>query len=91
MTKKTNVEKDLVSAAAAPARARRRPAASSKKHVAVEQAGSETKSAKSTSIAREPSREEIARLAFLYWEARGHQSGCAEEDWLRAEQELRRG
>jgi hypothetical protein len=37
----------------------------------------------------EPSREEVARLAYLYWEARGCQGGSPEEDWLRAEQELR--
>jgi hypothetical protein len=33
--------------------------------------------------------QEIARLAYSYWEARGCQEGSAEEDWLRAEQELR--
>jgi hypothetical protein len=33
--------------------------------------------------------EEIARLAHSYWEARGCQGGSAEEDWLRAERELR--
>jgi len=32
--------------------------------------------------------EEIARLAFLYWEARGRPIGSPEEDWLRAEQDL---
>jgi hypothetical protein len=37
----------------------------------------------------EPAREEIARLAFSYWESRGRQGGSAEEDWLRAEKELR--
>ena len=37
-----------------------------------------------------PSREEIARLAHSYWEARGGQGGSAEDDWLRAEQELKR-
>ena len=36
-----------------------------------------------------PSYEEIASLAYSYWEARGCQGGSAEEDWLRAEQELR--
>jgi len=35
-----------------------------------------------------PSREQIAALAYLYWEARGCQGGSPEEDWLRAEQEL---
>jgi hypothetical protein len=35
-----------------------------------------------------PSHEEIARLAAQYWAERGHQDGQAEQDWLRAEQEL---
>ncbi len=35
-----------------------------------------------------PPREEIERLARSYWAARGHQDGFAEQDWLRAEQEL---
>lgn len=37
----------------------------------------------------EPQQADIAKLAFLYWEARGYQGGSPEEDWLRAEQELR--
>ena len=32
--------------------------------------------------------EEIARLAFSYFEQRGYQGGSPEEDWLRAEEEL---
>jgi hypothetical protein len=36
-----------------------------------------------------PSREEIERLAKEYWAGRGFQDGFAEQDWLRAEQELR--
>ena len=32
--------------------------------------------------------DEIAKLAYSYWEARGYQGGSSEEDWLRAEQEL---
>jgi hypothetical protein len=35
------------------------------------------------------SQDEIARLAHKYWAERGHKHGHAEEDWLRAEQELR--
>jgi hypothetical protein len=31
---------------------------------------------------------EIADRAYSYWEARGYQGGSAEEDWLRAVQEL---
>jgi hypothetical protein len=93
MPKKSAVEKEHVSAAAAaaPARARRRPVASSKKHAAAEQVSTETRIAESTGIAVavEPSREEIAKLAYLYWEARGCQGGSEEEDWLRAELALR--
>jgi hypothetical protein len=33
-------------------------------------------------------REQIAKLAYSYWEARGRQDGLAEQDWLRAEREL---
>jgi hypothetical protein len=36
-----------------------------------------------------PTFEEIARLAYSYWEARGYQGGSPEEDWLRAESALR--
>ena len=36
-----------------------------------------------------PTHEQIARLAHSYWEARGRQGGSAEQDWLRAEAELR--
>ena len=36
-----------------------------------------------------PSREEIERLAWKFWAERGRQHGYAEQDWLRAERELR--
>ena len=35
------------------------------------------------------SHEEIARLAYASWELRGRPVGSAEEDWLKAEEELR--
>jgi len=35
-----------------------------------------------------PGADDIARLAYFYWEARGGNGGSAEEDWFRAEQEL---
>jgi len=38
---------------------------------------------------RNPTFEAIAQLAYFYWEARGCQGGSAQEDWLRAESELR--
>ena len=36
-----------------------------------------------------PSADDIAVLAYSYWEARGYQGGSPVEDWLRAEQVLR--
>ena len=33
--------------------------------------------------------QEVAALAYSYWEGRGYRPGSAEEDWLRAEEELR--
>lgn len=42
-----------------------------------------------SSDGHEPKAEAIAVLAYSYWEARGGQGGSAEEDWLRAELELR--
>jgi len=35
-----------------------------------------------------PIQDDIARLAYFLWEARGGTGGSAEEDWLRAEQEI---
>jgi hypothetical protein len=35
-----------------------------------------------------PSREEVEKLAQRYWAQRGYIDGFAEQDWLRAEQEL---
>ena len=35
------------------------------------------------------SHEEVAKLAHRFWAERGHQHGKPEDDWFRAEQELR--
>ena len=35
-----------------------------------------------------PTQEEIAALAYRYWEARQGNPGSAEEDWLHAERDL---
>ena len=36
-----------------------------------------------------PSHEEIARLAYILWQARGGGDGEAEQDWCEAERQLR--
>lgn len=45
--------------------------------------------ASSPDAPREVTQEEIARLAYTYWEQRGHEGGSPEGDWFRAEHELR--
>ena len=52
-------------------------------------AGNPETAAQSAAAGYEPTREEIEQLAYSYWEARGCQGGCPEDDWTRAEQELR--
>jgi hypothetical protein len=41
------------------------------------------------SAIRRPTQEEIARLAYSYWEERGGKGGTPEDDWRRAERALR--
>jgi hypothetical protein len=41
------------------------------------------------SPAYEPTHQEIAAQAYIYWEKRGCQGGSPVEDWARAERELR--
>jgi len=41
----------------------------------------------STVIAAATAHEQIAKIAYGYWESRGYQAGCPEQDWLRAERE----
>ncbi|HEY1338550.1 MAG TPA: DUF2934 domain-containing protein [Bryobacteraceae bacterium] len=105
MARKRITENDLVvsgSAAAAPVR-RKSPAKPRAKHtgaqtetapapesIALEVPVIEVVELEASAVTvSEPSREEIALQAYLYWEARGFQGGSAEEDWLRAEHELR--
>jgi hypothetical protein len=101
MARKQTSDKEVVvsnGAAAAPVR-RKAVGPVRKKHTAsaVENAVAsplnadvaETVGAAAIASRTEPVYEEIARLAYSYWEARGCQGGSPEEDWVRAEQELR--
>jgi len=36
-----------------------------------------------------PTEQEIAKLAYSLWQARGSVDGSPEDDWFRAEQELK--
>ena len=41
-----------------------------------------------TPIENQPSHQDIAALAYFFWQARDCQEGKAEEDWFKAEKEL---
>jgi len=92
MTRKRTSENDLVvsaGAGSAPTR-RKSPVRTRAKHAPLsDEMSGETPSVPAAVTANEPSHGEIAQLAYLYWESRGGQDGSSEEDWLRAEQELR--
>jgi hypothetical protein len=95
MARKRNPENDLVvtpsAAAARPRRTTARPKHSPTTADTPEpvlKSEIETSSAAS-SAGREPSHEEVRALAHSYWLARGCQGGSPEEDWRRAEEELR--
>lgn len=99
MTRKRTTENDLVvsgGGAAAPvrrkaaARPRAQRAAEPMKTPAPVAAAPEAVApqADAASSIYTPSTKEIAALAYSYWESRGCQGGCPEEDWLRAEREL---
>ena len=54
----------------------------------VRQATGEAFGVKNTAGGTHPSRAEIARLAYAFYEARGRVAGDELGDWLRAESEL---
>ena len=74
-------EKELVMSAAAPVRHKPAPPRRPRRSVSAPAAATALETAA-------PGPEQIARLAYSYWEARGYQGGSPEEDWLRAEQEM---
>jgi hypothetical protein len=76
-------KKTTRTAAKAPAKARKTAATSTS---TVE----ESKASVPESKASTPTHEQIAQLANRFWVERGRRHGHAEEDWLRAEAELRK-
>jgi hypothetical protein len=97
MTRKRTSDNELVNnTGAASASSRRKAAARPRsKHAVAPVESSLTPAAELVSqeaavaTLYQPTYEEVAQLAYLYWEARGCQGGSSEEDWLRAEAELR--
>ena len=99
MPRKSNPEKDIVitSGGSAAARLKRTVSATRAKRPAAATAAPATSEPEQETVTtvtafvteRQLSHEEIARVAYSLWEARGCQHGSAEEDWRRAEEQLR--
>ena len=92
--KKTTASEPIVSGGASPVRSRKHAPAQRTAAAAVEPTLSNDPTATTATDAditltySVVASDEIAKLAYSYWEARGCQGGSPEEDWLRAEQEL---
>ena len=58
----------------------------------LKEGGSNQTKSEATGLVMKPPLDQgaIARLAYFYWEERGRQDGSPEQDWLRAEAELRK-
>ena len=102
LTPRKNESKGAVESAAPPVKPGKRVAAAKPDAVAVKKTTSKTSSAKplkakaaaAPQIAQqETTSDDIAKLAYLLWEARSitARGGTPEEDWLRAEALLRAG
>jgi len=92
MATKRSTGSQSVGAGAAAARAARPSAPKHRASVTAVETPDNAVAASSspaTTPVTDPPFDEIARLAYSYWEERGCQGGSSEEDWLRAEQELR--
>ena len=91
MPSKRVSEKEIVVSAAAPSRHKPATTSRAKRTLpasAPALAAPVTKAMPGAPVPAAPLREDIARLAYSYWEARGCQDGSPEEDWIRAEREL---
>ena len=92
--KRVTASESTTTGGTAPARARKHAPAKHSSATASESPASIAPAAITATIAETtPSHsvvtfDEIAKLAYSYWEARGYQGGSEEEDWLRAEREL---
>jgi hypothetical protein len=90
-TKRSTSPEPVVSSGAAPARAKSTVTRKHRNSAVTERSESAIAPTSAATQTPDPTLDEIAQLAYSYWEARGYQGGSSEEDWLRAEQELRAG
>ena len=92
--KTTTASEPIMSGGAAPARPRKHAPAKRTSTAAAEPSSSISPAAMTAPTAvttlshSAVTFDDVAKLAYSYWEARGYQGGSPEKDWLRAEQEL---
>lgn len=91
-TKRSTGSEPVVSSGAAPARAKSMATRKHRNSAVTERSESAIAPASAAAApAPDPAFDAVAQRAYSYWEARGYHGGSSEEDWLRAEQELRAG
>lgn len=89
-TKRSAGSEPVVSSGAASTRAKSTVTRKHRNSAVTERSESaQAPSSVATTPVTSPTFDEIAQLAYSYWEARGYQGGSPEQDWLHAEQELR--
>ena len=90
MAKKLNIESESKPKLPASTIASPKRTSSTRSKALVNTSSAPAETTQASSVQTRPSQEEIARLAYFLWEARGRANGSAVEDWLRAEQEFHR-
>src|SRR5450432_3661417 len=88
-TKRSTSSEPVVSSGAAPARAKNTVTRKHRNSPVTERSESAIAPLSAAIETPRPTLNDIALLAYSYWEERGFQGGSSEEDWLRAEQALR--
>jgi hypothetical protein len=94
MARKQSSEKPLVVSSGAAAVPARRKSTTTKRTVPstvavdVPAVAAETMTATVVPTFAVPTHDQIAALAYSFWESRGYQGGSQQDDWLRAEQQL---
>lgn len=88
-TKRTKENDIAIPTAAAPARRKSAATPRAKHGLKTSPAAAAPETETTVEATYAPAESEIAALAYTYWAGRGCQGGSPEEDWLRAEQELR--
>ncbi|HCC57342.1 MAG TPA: hypothetical protein DEQ47_08765 [Solibacterales bacterium] len=87
LAKKAMANAAAAGGASVPAPRASKPSAKKTKAAASETVAGNDVAAATLATTAEEAHQQIAKIAYGYWAARGFQGGSQSEDWLRAEQE----